>query len=149
MGRGKIKLLQLLYLHPSKETVHRKSEENSRCWRFLADRIIIFDCAKEADRVTVWRQTWFFTSHLQNSSLKFVSEMKSINNFYILSLWNLFETEIVANGAILPFKNLLSINKFWENGEVFLNFSTFCWSSDFLCIVSLLSTSAAGKQKTT
>ena len=61
--------------------------------------------------------------------------MNNINNFYILSLWNLFETEIVANGAVLPFKNLLSINKFWEIGEVFLNFSTFCWYSDFLCIV--------------
>ena len=63
--------------------------------------------------------------------------MNNINNFYILSLWNLFETEIVANGALLPFQNLLSINKFWENGEVFLNFSTFCWYSDFLSIVSL------------
>ena len=37
-----------------------------------------------------------------------------------------FETEIVANGSVLPFKNLLSLNKFWENGKVFLNFSTFC-----------------------
>ena len=57
--------------------------------------------------------------------------------FYILSLWNLFETEIVANGAVLPFKNLLSINKFCENGEVFLKFSSFCWYSDFLSIVPL------------
>ena len=69
-----------------------------------------------------------------------VSEMNNINNFYILSLWNLFETEIVANGAVLPFKNLLSINKFWENGKVFLNFSNFCWSLDFLCTVSLIQT---------
>ena len=66
--------------------------------------------------------------------------MKNINNFYILSLWNFFETEIVANGAVLPFKNLLLINKFWENGKVFLNFSTFCWSLDFLCTVSLILT---------
>ena len=64
--------------------------------------------------------------------------MNSINNFYILSLWNLFETEIVANGAALPFQNLLSINKLRENGEVFLNFSTFCWSLDFLSTVSLI-----------
>ena len=28
--------------------------------------------------------------------------MNNINNFYILSLRNLFETEIVANGAVLP-----------------------------------------------
>ena len=63
--------------------------------------------------------------------------MNNFNNFYILSLWSLFETEIVANGSALPFKNLLSINKFWENEEVFLNFSTFCSYSDFLSIVSL------------
>ena len=37
----------------TKETILRKSEENSRCWRFLADRIIIFDYAKEADRITI------------------------------------------------------------------------------------------------
>ena len=37
----------------SKETVHRNSEENGRCWRILADRIIILDYAKEADRVTI------------------------------------------------------------------------------------------------
>ena len=36
-----------------KETIPRNSEENSRCWRFLADRIIILDYAKEADRVTI------------------------------------------------------------------------------------------------
>ena len=58
--------------------------------------------------------------------------------FISFSLWNLFETEIAANRAILPFKNLLSINKFSENSEVFLNFSTFCWYSDFLSIVSLI-----------
>ena len=28
--------------------------------------------------------------------------MNNINNFHILSLWNLFETEIVANGAVVP-----------------------------------------------
>ena len=46
----------------TKETALRKSEENSwsRCWRFLADRIIIFDYAREADRITIYWQTWFF-----------------------------------------------------------------------------------------
>ena len=66
--------------------------------------------------------------------------MININNFYILSLWNLFETEIVTNWAVLPFKNLISIKKFWVNGDVFLNFSTFCWYLDFLSIVSLVAT---------
>ena len=28
--------------------------------------------------------------------------MNNINNFYILSLWNLFETKILANGALDP-----------------------------------------------
>ena len=108
----------------SKETILRKFKENSRCWRFLADSIIIFDYAQEADRIIIYRQTWFYTSHFQNSSLKFVSEMNNINNFYIL---------------VPPFKNLHSINRFWEKGEVFFNFSTFCWYLDFLSIVSLIS----------
>ena len=43
-----------------KETVQRKSEENSKFWSFLTDRIIFFDCAQEADRITIYRQTWFF-----------------------------------------------------------------------------------------
>ena len=36
------------------------------------------------------------------------------------------------NGTVIWFRNMLSINKFWKNGEVFLNLSTFCWYSDFL-----------------
>ena len=52
--------LLIFYLVNIKETLLRKSEENSRCLRFLADRIIIFDYALEADRITIYRQTWVF-----------------------------------------------------------------------------------------
>ena len=40
---------------------------------------------------------------------------------YILSLWNLFEIKIVANGALDPLKNLLCLspeNKFSITGEL-------------------------------
>ena len=39
--------------------------------------------------------------------------------------------------TVLSFNNMPSINQFWENGEVFLNFSTFCCYLDFLDIFSL------------
>ena len=44
----------------------------------------------------------------------------------------------MANGIVLPFKNLHSISKFWKNKKVFLNFNL-CWYLDFLSIVSLVS----------
>ena len=47
-----------------------------------------------------------FTSHFQfNFYLKWIISIIS----YILSLWNLFETKIVPNGALHPFKNLLHL----------------------------------------
>ena len=72
--------------------------------------------------------------------------MNNFKKIYSLLLWNLFETEIVANEAVIPIRNLLSINKFLENGEVFINFSTSCWYSDFLNIVSLTLTKLPPKQ---
>ena len=60
----------------------------------------------------------FFTSHFHyNLYLKWIISIIS----YILSLWNLFETKIVANGALDPFKNLLYSspeNKFSITGEL-------------------------------
>ena len=60
----------------------------------------------------------FFTSHFHyNLYLKWIKSIIS----YILSLWNLFETKIVANGALDPFKNLLYSspeNKFSITGEL-------------------------------
>ena len=81
-----------------------------------------------------------FSSHIFkilhfNLYQKWIISIIFISIFNVESFWN---WNIVPNGAALPFKNLLSINKFWENGEVFLNFSTFCWCSDFLSIVSLI-----------
>ena len=128
---GLVKRFHWLMVVNIKETILRKSEENSRCWRFLADRIIIFDYAKEADaeqKILIFSPHIFKIFHI-NLYLQW-----KISIIYMLSLWNLFETEIVANGAIPA-----SINKIWENGEVFLNFSTFCWNLDFLSIVSLVS----------
>ena len=58
-----------------KETKSGKSKKNSRCWRLLADRIIIFYYAKEAERITIYRQAWFF--HL--TFLKF---------FTLICIWN-------------------------------------------------------------
>ena len=60
----------------------------------------------------------FFTSHFHyNLYLKWIISIIS----YILSLWNLFETKIVANGALDLFKNLLYSspeNKFSITGEL-------------------------------
>ena len=60
----------------------------------------------------------FFTSHFHyNLYLKWIISIIS----YILSLWNLFETKIVSNGALDPFKNLLNSspeNKFSITGEL-------------------------------
>ena len=60
----------------------------------------------------------FFTSHFHyDLYLKWSISIIS----YILSLWNLFETKIVANEALDPFKNLLYSspeNKFNIIGEL-------------------------------
>ena len=66
--------------------------------------------------------------------------MNSINNFYILSLLYLFGIWNCGQLGCTCIQKLFSINKFWENVEVFLNFSTFCWYSDFLSTVSLIIT---------
>ena len=60
----------------------------------------------------------FFTSHFYyNLYLQWIISIIS----YILSLWNLFETKIVSNGALDPFNNLLYSspeNKFSITGEL-------------------------------
>ena len=60
----------------------------------------------------------FFTSHFHyNLYLKWILSIIS----HILSLWNLFETKIVANGALDPFKILLYSspeNEFSIKGEL-------------------------------
>ena len=60
----------------------------------------------------------FFTLHFHyNLYLNWIISIIS----YILSLWNLFETKLVANGALDPFKNQLYSsleNKFNITGEL-------------------------------
>ena len=60
----------------------------------------------------------FFTSHFHyNLYLKWIISIIS----YILSLWNLFETKIVSNGALDLLKNLLyssQENKFSITGQL-------------------------------
>ena len=66
--------------------------------------------------------------------------LKTLYLLVLESYGALWELAFHENNSIqqLNHKKLFSINKFWENGEVFLNYKTFCWYSDFLSIVSLI-----------
>ena len=53
-----------------------------------------------------------------------------------------FHCEIFLKLKYWPMWLYFHSKKFWVNGEVFLNFSTFCLYSDFLSIVSLVNISS-------
>ena len=70
-----------------KDIIPRISREKSWLWRSLADKIMQTNWI---DSPHIFKILYIFTLHFWNSSLYFVSEMNNINNFYILSLRNLF-----------------------------------------------------------